>query len=141
MADLREKVEAELANINDVLRRLPPSQQCSTLSELELAGVATLLLGLYNGIENVLKQVAVSQSVELLSGPSWHRDLIEAMVEQGTLQAETASHLRRYLAFRHFISHAYGIDLHADRIQPLVADAEQVAAAVRADVARAVADQ
>jgi hypothetical protein len=34
--------------------------------------------------------------------------------------------LKRYLAFRHFFSHAYALDLFPERMKPLVNDAESV---------------
>ena len=42
MADLAERVNAELANIDGILSRLPPAESLASLSELELAGVLPL---------------------------------------------------------------------------------------------------
>ena len=61
MAPLRDRVDAEFANIEGALAELPWEQACSELSKLELAGVASLLHNFYNGIENVLKQAIVAQ--------------------------------------------------------------------------------
>ena len=138
MADVREKVEAEFENIERVLQRLPASGRCCDLSDLELAGVATLLQGFYNGLENVLKQVALSKGIDIPRGESWPRDLINTLVERELLAQGTADELRRYLAFRHFISHAYAVELHADRIEPLAAAANAVFVAVRADIVKAL---
>lgn len=58
MTDMNERIEAEFENIEQVLGRLPASDSCGVLSSLELAGVGALLQSFYNGIENILKQLA-----------------------------------------------------------------------------------
>ncbi len=65
MAKLNERIEAELENIQEVLNRIPPANKLSTLKDLELAGVATLLHNFYNGIENILKQSLTSKGVKI----------------------------------------------------------------------------
>ena len=44
--------------------------------------------------------------------------------------------LKPFLAFRHFFSHAYALDLDPARIGPLVADAQAVFLAVMQDIGR-----
>jgi len=50
MAKVRERVEAEFENIGRVIAELPNSSLLSSLSSLELAGVATLIHNFYNGM-------------------------------------------------------------------------------------------
>jgi len=52
MAKLKDRIEAELDNIQEVLNRLPSVTKLSSIKDLELAGVATLLHNFYNGVEN-----------------------------------------------------------------------------------------
>ncbi len=68
MAKVRERVEAEFENIERVIAELPGSSLMSSLSSLELAGVATLIHNFYNGIENVLKQLVIASNKELPEG-------------------------------------------------------------------------
>ena len=56
MASLREKVEAELEQMDRALRELPGGRRVGRLSILELGGTASLLSSLYHGVENILKQ-------------------------------------------------------------------------------------
>lgn len=69
MGTLKERVEVELENVERALAELPVGQTCSSLSRLELAGVAALLHSFYNGIENVLlKPERVQPLVDAASG-------------------------------------------------------------------------
>ncbi|MDP6525124.1 MAG: hypothetical protein QGH15_12970 [Kiritimatiellia bacterium] len=133
MASLREKVDSEFANIEKALASLPPTGQLPDLSVLELAGVAALLHSFYNGIENVLKQVLVSQGHELPQGDSWHRDLVNLAAEKSIVSRTTKEELFDYLAFRHYFSHAYALDLYPHRLQPLVESATQLYNTLRSE--------
>lgn len=135
MADIHERVEAEFENIQQVLCELPAASDCGALSALERAGVGALLHGFYNGVENVLKQVLVEQGADLPTGPSWHRDLVNAAHESGIISETLAKDLGRYLAFRHFFGHGYAVELRMDRLEPLVEDAKNIFEQVKREVA------
>ena len=77
MVSLSQKIEAEFENIDEIFNEMPSHSSLSLLSTLELAGVAALLHNFYNGIENILKQIFVSQKISIPEGHSWHKDLIE----------------------------------------------------------------
>jgi uncharacterized protein YutE (UPF0331/DUF86 family) len=120
MPTLSEKIEAEIENINRVLQEIPDYKSLPTLSLLELAGVATFLHNFYNGVENILKQILLSKNITVPRSDSWHRDLINISVENEVISEDTKQLLGEYLAFRHFFSHAYALDLYADKMEPLV---------------------
>jgi uncharacterized protein YutE (UPF0331/DUF86 family) len=134
MADLVERVEAEFDNIAQVLSELPPAVEPDKLSVLEKAGLGALLHSFYNGIENVLKQIVQSLRGRLPEGPTWHRDLVTEARAGGVISEVTAKDLQRYLAFRHFFSHGYAVELDLDRFEPLVVDAPDVFSRVRQEV-------
>ncbi len=122
MAEVHERIEAELENIERVVTELPSDDSLASLSSLELAGVAALIHNFYNGIENILKHLVISLGRKLPHNSLWHRDLVNIATSNDIISESTAKELRRYLAFRHFFSHGYSFDLDKERIIPLVKD-------------------
>jgi len=126
MGDLKECIEAEEENIRHALGQLPPVDRLSSLSELELAGTAAMLQSIYNGIENVLKQTLLGSGRDIPMGATWHRDLLRQVEADHILNAATVESLRPFMAFRHFFSHSYALDLDPDRMERLVVEAASV---------------
>ena len=120
MDELREMIEIEYEKIEQVINGLPDTDRLPYLSELELAGVATFIHNFFNGIENILKRVFKSFNFKLPAGASWHIDLLNHAVYYKIISNDLKKMLTRYLGFRHFFTHAYAIDLYADKLEELV---------------------
>ncbi len=141
MASLREKVEAELEQMDQALRELPGGRRISKLSVLELGGTASLLSSVYHGVENILKQGLLAVGVALPSGAAWHRDLLQSACEHGIISTQLRNRLVPYMAFRHFFTHAYGFDLDPQRLAPLVREVRAVCACFKKEAKRFVSMQ
>lgn len=137
MADLQEKIQAELDNIAAVVAQLPPSDSLAKLSQLELAGISAFLHSFYNGVENVLKQKLMALAVDVPTGASWHRDLLNLCTEKGIISGDSRSCLAPYLAFRHFFSHSYAVDLDPEKLAALVEKIGEAHKQLKADIAGA----
>lgn len=73
---------------------MPSSSKLDDLSALELAGVAALLHNLYNGIENIMKQLLIAKQIDIPAGQNWHRDLLLKAVGEGFVTESTAEELK-----------------------------------------------
>jgi uncharacterized protein YutE (UPF0331/DUF86 family) len=141
MASLREKVEAELEQMERALRELPGARRLGKLSVLELGGTASLLSSVYHGVENINKQALRALGVALPSGAAWHRDLLKSACAHGVISARLRDRLVPYMAFRHFFTHAYGFDLDPQRLAPLLKDVRVICACFKAETRKFVSRQ
>ena len=134
MASLKSKIEAEYETIDRLILELPKKERLPFLEFLQLAGVATILHNFYNGIENILKLILNEKNIPLPEGGSWHKDLLKLAEEKGIITKSTREQVGEYLSFRHFFSHAYALDLYAERLEPLVENINQVYAYFKNDI-------
>jgi hypothetical protein len=94
---------------------MPSYLKLPILSTSELAAVAALLHNIYNGIENILKQIVLTQKLEVPAGEFWHKELLELTLTQEIISKDCKKNFAQYLAFRYFFSHAYALDLYPER--------------------------
>lgn len=134
MGELSQRIQAELENIDELFIEMPSYEKLPKLSTLELAGVAALLHNFYNGIENILKQIVLSKKLEVPSGESWHKELLELAFSKDFISEDSKNKLAQYLAFRHFFSHSYALDLYPDKMEPLVKDLKEVYEEFKKDI-------
>jgi uncharacterized protein YutE (UPF0331/DUF86 family) len=123
MANLHDKINLDIENIDRVFAELPRHNVLHKLSMLELAGVATLLHNFYNGVESILKRILVEKGISIPQGSVWHKELLNLSEQENIITPQMKKQLGEFLAFRHFFSHAYALDLYAEKMEPLVKSA------------------
>ncbi|MCD5384061.1 DUF86 domain-containing protein [candidate division WOR-3 bacterium] len=134
MASLREKVNVEMENISLVLEELKKTKDKPDKALVELAGIGTFLHNIYNGVENILKQILSSQGIPIPISDSWHQDLLIQATEKGIITETTKKQLAKYLAFRHFFIHAYGLLLDEEELRLLADNVSAVYSSFKTEI-------
>ena len=93
MAELREQIQAEKENVEVALATLREALSRSPRSVIELAASATFLHNVYNGIENILKQVLKARAVEIPGADAWHQELLKRAASAGVIPGTLAQEL------------------------------------------------
>ena len=119
MVDLTRKIAAEKENVEKALDNLKDAMGRKERSTVELAAIATFLHNIYNGIENILKQVLKSRGNEIPKSETSHKDLLDIFVSDGIIPEKLSDQLYEYLTFRHFFVHAYGFMLEEIHLEDL----------------------
>ena len=119
MANYKDKINAELEQIEQTITKLP-NYPLSELNELELSGVGGMLQSFYNGIENILKQTFLRYDKPIPQNQQWHQQIVRQAVQHGFISEKTMEMLIPYLTFRHLYRNAYVLDLRPDRMQILI---------------------
>lgn len=126
--DLRQQVAIEFEAIAKVVEELTALQneldaqgREPTVREKTAAGA--FLAEFYNGIENILKRISISNNLPLPSGETWHIELFQrfCLPKQQPLPVlfddELASEIASFRKFRHVFFHGYGFYMDWDRMQ------------------------
>ncbi|VVB86033.1 Uncharacterised protein [uncultured archaeon] len=122
MDELTEQILAEKENVDIALHNLKTAMARNEKTVIELAAIATFLHNIYNGIENILKQILLSRDIEVPKSGTWHKDLLNKSLSSGIISEESSNKLYKYLTFRHFFVHAYGFMLDEKELERLAND-------------------
>ena len=106
MVDITRQVAAEKENVEKALVNLRDAMGRREKSVVELAAIATFLHNIYNGIENILKQVLRAKGTEIQKSDTWHKDVLNLSVSLGIIPEKLSDDLYEYLTFRHFFVYA-----------------------------------
>ncbi|MBU4265907.1 MAG: DUF86 domain-containing protein [Candidatus Altiarchaeales archaeon] len=141
MVSLSEKVNAEKENVDRVLADLETAMNKEEKSVIELAAIATFLHNIYNGVENILKQVLKEKGIIVPHSDTWHKELLDVSVSNNILPETLADKLREYLAFRHFFVHGYGFMIDAAPLEELARGIPSVWSEFLVDVEKVLQDK
>ena len=141
MVSLSERINAEKENVERALSDLEIVMNKEEKSVIELAAIATFLHNIYNGVENILKQVLKEKNITVPHSETWHKELLEISVSNSILPETLADKLREYLAFRHFFIHGYGFMIDAAPLEELAGDIPGVWSEFTAEISDVLKDK
>jgi len=119
MDNLSKQIIAEKEHVEIALSNLKEAMARKEKSVIELAAIGTFLHNIYNGIENILKQILKAKDVEIPKADTWHKELLNLSVSLGIISEGLSNELYEYLTFRHFFIHAYGFMLDEAQLKDL----------------------
>lgn len=102
MDNLSKQIIAEKEHVEIALSNLKEAMARKEKSVIELAAIGTFLHNIYNGIENILKQILKAKDVEIPKADTWHKELLNLSVSLGIISEELSDELYEYLTFSTF---------------------------------------
>lgn len=141
MDNLKEKVSVEIENIIQVLEELKKVKDTSHKTTVELAGIATFLHNFYLGVENILKQILIFKQIQIPSSKRWHTDLLTIAKDKGIIKEHTKLQLAKYLAFRHFFTHAYSFFIDESKLKILIDSVFEVYSLFKKEIDAAISKE
>jgi hypothetical protein len=127
--ELQDEIGLEFSQLRSLLDTFSPlllKVAITPPEAIEIAALAGMLHSFYNGVENILKRIAVHSGENLPASISWHSELLESMAAPGSgrpavISRDLLERLRSYLGFRHVYRHSYTFQLQWPKMEALVA--------------------
>ncbi|MBM3330425.1 hypothetical protein FJY68_01080 [candidate division WOR-3 bacterium] len=140
MPQLRERLLAEKENVELALTNLSCAMARTDRTVVELTAAASFISSVYNGIENMLKQILADRSIDIPKSGMWHQELLKRSVAAEVVSPELAQELKEYLGFRHFFVHGYGFMVTESPLQDLASRLPDVWARFMSEIGHALGD-
>ena len=110
----------------DVILLLNKKHDINQLDEIEIRGASLSLAALYNGIERILSDILKSKGILLKDQESWHRLVLDEAIKHNLVTSEIFNELKGFLAFRHFVRHAYSFEIEPETIRVIIKKAPKI---------------
>lgn len=121
--DYETAIRGEIENIKrerELVELLLTKSKDHPLDDIEIRAAALSLSTIYNGIEKTLEFVLKDSDAQLPSGRNWHTSLLELAKNRSVIDKTTQTDLLGFLAFRHFVRHAYSFEIDPDAIMEIL---------------------
>ncbi len=107
--ELKKVCDNEFNNIDIILKELASVYDAAKqdYSLAERASIATFLVNIYSGSENILKQMLIYDKLDVKDVPGWHEVVLKKSSEIGILPPDLYQKLGKYLAFRNYFIYNY----------------------------------
>lgn len=134
--ELKQFCDNEFSSIDRIMNELfsvyKPEKQDYSMAEQ--ASVAALVVNVYSGTENILKQMLVYDKLDVSDAPGWHEKVLRKSNEIGILPPDLYQVLTKYLTFRNYFIYAYIFNIKWDDIKALVDVIKDVVSKFRSEV-------
>ena len=127
---LAERILGEMPDLDQAVQRSleawPRARKSSGEQRVYLDSVALNLHGLYSALERLFELIARQVDLQLPSGETWHRDLLQQMardlaeIRPGVISEDSAATLDELRGFRHLVRNIYTVDLRPEKMEALV---------------------
>lgn len=139
---LIDQIDFELGQLRQLLaegRELIEGSKRENPKATSRWALGAILHAFYNGVENILKRIAVAYNEKPEKSGQWHIDLLSQMAEPNkqrppVISPELQKTLRQYLAFRHIFRSIYTHELRWDAMAKLVSDVDAVFERISAEL-------
>ncbi len=124
---LKEKIELERETRRKLASEIASHAVPTDPGRPVAALVALDLDRYYTSAESTLKAIARIMDGDAPAGDGWHRALLDRMASEdqtrpAVISGETHERLRKLLGFRHFLRHAYAVELDWSKLVPIASD-------------------
>jgi uncharacterized protein YutE (UPF0331/DUF86 family) len=134
--ELNQFCSSEFDNIEKVANELfsvyKPDKSDYTMAEQ--AAMAALVMNVYSGIENILKQMLLFDKLDVRDSPEWHEKVLRKSGEIGILPPELFQILSRYLSFRNFFIYSYIFNINWEDLKALVDPVRDLLAKLKSEI-------
>jgi hypothetical protein len=134
--ELKRYCDEEFGNIDRVRGELSilynPERAEYTLPER--AAMASFIMNIYTGIENILKQMLIYDRLDVGDAPDWHEKVLKKAGEIGILPPDLFQILTRYLSFRNYFIYNYIFNIKWEDMKVLIDAIEDVIKRFRSEV-------
>ena len=100
----------------------------------EEAALGALVVNVYSGIENILKQTLLFDKLDISDAPGWHEKVLQKAGEIGILPPDIFQLLSKYLSFRNYFIYNYVFNIKWEDMQALVEAIREVTAQVKQEI-------
>jgi len=134
--ELKKYCEGEFTHINRIVDELYSvyKPDMTEYPVAEQAAIAALLINMYSGIENILKQMLKFDKLEVNDSPDWHEKVLRKAGEIAILPPDLIQLLSKYLAFRNYFLYTYIFNIKWDDMKFMVDAARDVVSNVHSEV-------
>lgn len=140
--NIRQKVLFEINQVDKLINDAQPLLRFCIQKDpefIEKSAAALLLHSFYNGIENIFNILLKHYGEIKISSDKWHRMVLESVFEStenrdNILDPIIKDKVIEYLAFRHFIRHAYGFQIDWKKMKHLIVELESIWDHIKEDI-------